>query len=55
VDKSRHLPGVGLGLSLVAAVAESHEAELRLEDNHPGLRVVVSFPVDSEQTARERS
>ena len=55
VDKSRHLPGVGLGLSLVAAVVESHEAELRLEDNEPGLRVVVAFPVDNEQTEREIS
>jgi signal transduction histidine kinase len=37
-------PGFGLGLSLVAAAAERHHAELRLEDAAPGLRVVVRFP-----------
>lgn len=35
--------GFGLGLSLVAAAAGRHEAELRLEDAAPGLRVVVRF------------
>ena len=39
VDDSRSTPGNGLGLSLVRAVAELHEAELRLADNSPGLRV----------------
>lgn len=37
-------PGFGLGLSLVAAAAERHGAELRLEDARPGLRVVIRFP-----------
>lgn len=36
-------PGFGLGLSLVAAAAEQHGAEVRLEDAAPGLRVVVRF------------
>ena len=31
------------GLSLVAAVAELHGIELRLEDNHPGLRVIMDL------------
>ena len=31
-------PGVGLGLSLVAAIARLHGATLELSDNHPGLR-----------------
>lgn len=35
--------GFGLGLSLVAAAAERHGAELRLEDASPGLRVVIRF------------
>jgi len=35
--------GFGLGLSLVAAAAERHGAELKLEDAAPGLRVVVRF------------
>jgi signal transduction histidine kinase len=43
LDESRATPGSGLGLSLVAAVARLHGAELRLEDNRPGLRVVIDF------------
>lgn len=35
--------GSGLGLSLVAAIARLHHARLALEDNAPGLRVVVQF------------
>jgi signal transduction histidine kinase len=31
--------GSGLGLSLVAAIARLHQAQLLLEDNRPGLRV----------------
>jgi signal transduction histidine kinase len=31
-------PGVGLGLSLVAAIAKLHGGTLELSDNHPGLR-----------------
>jgi signal transduction histidine kinase len=37
-DTSRGTPGVGLGLSLVAAVAKLHGGALLLADNHPGLR-----------------
>lgn len=37
--------GAGLGLSLVAAVARMHRAVLLLEDNVPGLRAKVSFPL----------
>ncbi len=33
--------GSGLGLSIVAAIARLHRFELRLEDNAPGLRVVL--------------
>ncbi len=44
IDASRSTPGAGLGLSLVAAVAELHHADIRLEDNRPGLRVVLSLP-----------
>jgi len=39
LDGHRSTPGNGLGLSLVNAVAKLHGATLRLEDNHPGLRV----------------
>jgi signal transduction histidine kinase len=38
-EKSRHAPGTGLGLSLVAAVARLHGLELSIEDARPGCRV----------------
>jgi signal transduction histidine kinase len=38
LDASRSQPGNGLGLSLVAAVAEHHGAALVLDDNGPGLK-----------------
>ena len=58
LDKSRTLPGSGLGLALVDAVAEMHKAELVLGDGlgmdaavsdgegteRPGLRVDLIFP-----------
>lgn len=44
LEQSRTTPGSGLGLSLVAAVAELHGAELRIEDAKPGLRVSIAFP-----------
>ena len=47
LEGSRSSPGSGLGLSLVAAVAKLHGAELALEDNAPGLRVRLTFPLSS--------
>jgi len=44
LDESRSTPGNGLGLSLVAAVARLHRIELSLEDNDPGLRVILRLP-----------
>ncbi len=41
VDGSRNTPGNGLGLSLVEAVIRLHGGEIRLEDNAPGLRVLI--------------
>jgi signal transduction histidine kinase len=38
-EKSRHAPGSGLGLSLVAAVARLHGLELAIDDAMPGCRV----------------
>ncbi len=43
LEQSRNTPGSGLGLSLVNAVARLHGGDIRLEDNHPGLRVVISL------------
>ena len=45
LEKSRTKPGTGLGLSLAAAVARLHKGTIRLEDNTPGLRVVVVLPL----------
>jgi len=47
LEKSRSLPGSGLGLSLVAAVARLHGGSVRLEDNAPGLRAVLTLPMRS--------
>lgn len=40
-DRSRHLPGSGLGLSLVRAVVELHGGRVCLEDNTPGLKCLI--------------
>jgi signal transduction histidine kinase len=42
LEAARSRPGFGLGLSLAAAVARLHGGTLRLEDNAPGLRAVLS-------------
>jgi signal transduction histidine kinase len=44
LEPSRKAEGSGLGLSLVAAIVKQHRATIALEDNLPGLRVVVVFP-----------
>lgn len=46
LEASRTQPGSGLGLSLVAAVVALHGGAISLEDNGPGLRVVVDLPAD---------
>ena len=43
LERSRTTPGNGLGLSLVAATIDMHGGTLRLEDNDPGLKVVITF------------
>jgi len=50
LDKSRTLPGSGLGLSLVEAIADLHRAEFVMSDGNgqtqerPGLNVSLVFP-----------
>lgn len=44
MDRSRTTPGTGLGLSLAAAVAAAHGAEIRAEDAAPGLAIHIDFP-----------
>ena len=43
LERSASIPGTGLGLALVAAVAELHGIELGAEDNAPGLRIRMIF------------
>ena len=42
-DASRGTPGVGLGLSVVQAVAKLHGSALVLSDQNPGLRAAMSL------------
>lgn len=44
LEQSRTTEGSGLGLTLVAAIADLHEATVDLGDNGPGLRVAIRFP-----------
>ncbi|MGQ0446445.1 MAG: sensor histidine kinase [Beijerinckiaceae bacterium] len=44
LENARARPGSGLGLSLASAVARLHNGTLRIEDNEPGLRVVICLP-----------
>ena len=60
VGKSRSLPGNGLGLSLVSAVAEIHQGTIGVFDHHPGaghpgLRVRVTLPRYNPQKRRVKS
>ena len=41
LERSRSTPGTGLGLSLVNAIAELHDAPIRLEDAEPPAKKAV--------------
>jgi signal transduction histidine kinase len=43
LERSRSMPGSGLGLSLVEAIAALHDVSVELADNEPGLRVTLLF------------
>ncbi|HBK05133.1 MAG TPA: two-component sensor histidine kinase [Acetobacteraceae bacterium] len=51
-ETARSTPGSGLGLSLVQAVAQLHGGNLRLEDNRPGLRAILSLPLAEAADSR---
>lgn len=43
LERSRTTPGNGLGLSLVTAIIDMHDGTLTLEDNAPGLKVIITM------------
>ena len=45
LDNARSSPGNGLGLSLVKAILDLHETKIELNDNQPGLKITLFFPV----------
>ena len=45
LESHRGTPGIGLGLSLVRAIALRHHARIALDDNEPGLRATISLPL----------
>ena len=49
LETSRTRPGSGLGLSLAHAIVRLHGGTLRLDDNDPGLRVVMDLPKESSE------
>jgi len=51
-DAAAKATGSGLGLSLAAAVARLHRAQLSLGDNAPGLIVQCEFPAGTRRDAR---
>jgi signal transduction histidine kinase len=59
VAKSRSLPGNGLGLSLVNAVADIHQARIELTDTNPGeetpgLTITVRMPAMMKERRKRR-
>ena len=44
-EESRNLPGHGLGLSIVNAVVELHKGSIFVEEQSPGVKFVLTFPV----------
>ena len=55
LEEARSRPGSGLGLALASAVARLHGGTIRLEDNAPGLRVVMSVALPSEKLPAPQS
>lgn len=55
LDAARSKPGNGLGLSLVAGIVKLHGGEMVLEDNAPGLRVVLKLPAQARSGRRAKS
>jgi signal transduction histidine kinase len=50
LERSRNSAGNGLGLSLVAAVVQLHNADIAMIDNAPGLKLEIRFPILTSRT-----
>ena len=55
LEHSRTTPGHGLGLALVGAIAELHEALITVTDSDPGLMIAVCFPINDVQQSLSSS
>ena len=53
LDRSRTTPGSGLGLSMVAAIADLHGAGIHALDNDPGLAMRITFPTPTAARSPE--
>ena len=53
-EASRHLPGNGLGLSLVAAVARLHGFSIAIADSQAGCRIELRLPMSLNTPVPER-
>jgi signal transduction histidine kinase len=53
-EQSRHTPGSGIGLALVAPVAGLHEMMVRVGDANPGCQIVLVGPRCSKESPRFR-
>jgi signal transduction histidine kinase len=53
--RAQHVPGVGLGLSLVAAIAKLHDIRITLGEGAPGCRVELDFHGLSVPSTEHRS
>ncbi len=47
-EQSRTTKGTGLGLALVKAIADLHNAHIKVLDNQPGLNIVLKLPKASD-------
>jgi len=52
LENSRSTLGSGLGLSLAQAIVRLHKGTIRIEDNQPGARIVISLPASRPVLAR---
>ncbi len=51
LDQSRSNSGNGLGLSMVSAIIALHGGTIQLDNNNPGLRVIISLPLTTSISA----